>query len=160
VHSTEIDSYAEVARRAGIIDDADTERYLAESVRAARIIGIRDAPATRAAMRAYLDSKRPELKITDEARRGVANLFTPGTQAPTVSKVAMPLAATLAVATLPRWARRMYGLPGLPTTDLGVTLALRALRGASDRLPDIPAPPEIVRARELVRARTPRNRFS
>ena len=38
--------------------------------------------------------------------------------------------------TLPRWARRMYGLPGLPTTDLGATAALRALRGLTDRLPD------------------------
>ena len=57
----------------------------------------------------------------------------------------------LALATLPRWARRMYGLPGLPTTDLGATAALRALRRATDLLPDVPAPPEIERARELVR---------
>ena len=29
----------------------------------------------------------------------------------------------LAFALLPRWTRRMYRLPGLPTTDLGATLA-------------------------------------
>ena len=47
----------------------------------------------------------------------------------------------------------MYGLPGLPTTELGVTLTLRGLRAATDLLPDPPAPPEVVRARKLVRAR-------
>jgi len=31
---------------------------------------------------------------------------------------------------LPRWARRLYGLPGLPTTDLSATLAVRAMRRA------------------------------
>jgi hypothetical protein len=45
----------------------------------------------------------------------------------------------------------MYGLPGLPTTDLGVTVALRALYTATKVLPDIPAPPEVARARRLVR---------
>ena len=35
---------------------------------------------------------------------------------------------TLAFAMLPRWARRMYGAPGLPTTDAAATLAGRALR--------------------------------
>src|SRR4051794_3356736 len=34
VHCAEIDSYADVARRAGVIDDEGVERYLAESVRA------------------------------------------------------------------------------------------------------------------------------
>ena len=59
--------------------------------------------------------------------------------------------ATLALATLPRWARRMYGLPGLPSTDLGASATLRALRTLTGLLPDVPAPPEIVRARRLVR---------
>ena len=34
---------------------------------------------------------------------------------------------------MPRWARRMYGSPGLPTTDLGTTLALKALRATLTR---------------------------
>jgi hypothetical protein len=38
VHCAEIDSYADVAHRAGIIDEDATEQYLAESVRAARIM--------------------------------------------------------------------------------------------------------------------------
>jgi hypothetical protein len=37
---------------------------------------------------------------------------------------------------LPRWARRLYGLPGLPSTDLGATLAGHALRAAAHQLPE------------------------
>ena len=36
---------------------------------------------------------------------------------------------------LPRWARRLYGLPGLPTTDLSATLAVRAMRRAVALVP-------------------------
>jgi len=151
VHSTEIDSYAEVARRAGILDEDGVDAYLAESVRAARVIGLADAPASRRTMRAYLERVRPELKLTDEARRAVGNVFNPKDGSPTVRRLAVSGVATLALATLPRWARRMYGLPGLPSTDLGATATMRGLRTLTDLLPDVPAPPEIVRARRLVR---------
>jgi hypothetical protein len=53
------------------------------------------------------------------------------------------------MATLPRWARRMYGLPGLPTTDLAVTAALRSLRIATGMMPDLPAPSATQRARRF-----------
>ena len=36
----------------------------------------------------------------------------------------------------PRWARRMHGLPGLPTTDLAAGLAVRGLRAAALALPE------------------------
>ncbi|HEY4419688.1 MAG TPA: oxygenase MpaB family protein [Pseudonocardia sp.] len=155
VHSTEIDSYADIARRAGIIDGHEVDQYLAESVRAARVVGLPAAPASRTEMRTYLESMRPELGLTDEARHAVGNMFAPkGGPAPTVvTKLAVPAIASLALATLPRWARRMYGLPGMPTTDLGATLTLRTLRTATHLLPDMPAPPEIQRARRLVHGR-------
>ena len=41
----------------------------------------------------------------------------------------------LRVSFLPAWARRMYGLPGLPTTDITATLTARALRATIRRLP-------------------------
>lgn len=154
VHCTEIDSYADIARRAGIIDDREADRYFAESVRAARVVGVPTAPASRAEMQAYLKSMRPELGLTDEARRAVGNLFSPKGPAPTVTKLAIPAVASLALATLPRWARRMYGLPGVPTTDFSATVTLRTLRVATHLLPDVPAPPDIERARRLVRARS------
>ena len=45
----------------------------------------------------------------------------------------------LAFAMLPRWTRRLYGLPGLPTTDLSATIAARsAAHGADDPAEAIP----------------------
>ena len=41
----------------------------------------------------------------------------------------------LSAALLPRWARRLYHLPGWPTTDLTATLAARALRTATLTMP-------------------------
>ncbi|WP_252444236.1 oxygenase MpaB family protein [Pseudonocardia humida] len=152
VHSTEVDSYAQVALRAGLLDGAGADRYLAESLRAARVIGLDDAPTSRAEMAAYMQRMRPRLALTDEARLAVGNLFAPKGHAPTLVKLAIPTVALVSLGTLPRWARRMYGLPGLPTTDLGVTATLRALRSATDVLPDVPAPPGIERARRLVRS--------
>lgn len=153
VHNAEIDSYVSVARRAGVVDDAEADAYVAESVRAAEIVGLDPAivPASRAGLAAYFDRVRPQLRLTDEARRGVGGLLTPQPSAPTGIALTLSSIAALSFSTLPRWARRMYGLPGLPTTDLGVTVALRALYTASTVLPDLPAPPEIARARRLVR---------
>jgi uncharacterized protein (DUF2236 family) len=140
VHCAEIDSYADVGHRAGIIDNAETEQYLAESVRAASVIGLESAPASRAQMSAYMARMRPALALTDEARLAVGNMFAPRGRAPTTTRLAIPAIASLAMATLPRWARRMYGLPGLPTTDLAATLALRGLRIATHMLPPRPPP--------------------
>ncbi len=151
VHATEIDSYAEIARRAGLLNAAGVELYLAESVRAARVIGLADAPSSRAEMAAYMADVRPELAMTDEARHAVGNLFAPRGEAPARVKLAIPAIAALSLATLPRWARRLYGLPAVPTTDLGATATLRALRTITALLPDIPAPPNIEEARRLVR---------
>ncbi|MFC5994970.1 oxygenase MpaB family protein [Pseudonocardia hispaniensis] len=151
VHCAEIDSYAEIARRAGIVDDAGVERYLAESVRAARVIGLADAPGSRTEMRAYFQRVRPQLRLTDEARRATENLLAPKGSAPQAVKMAVPAVALAALATLPRWARRMYGLPGLPSTDVSMTVTLRILQTVIALLPDAPAPPAVERARGLMR---------
>jgi hypothetical protein len=81
-------------------------------------------------------------------------MFAPRGQAPTTTRLSIAAIASLAMATLPRWARRMYGLPGLPTTDLTATMTLRGLRIATGMLlSDSPAPPAIERARQLIRDR-------
>jgi hypothetical protein len=80
-------------------------------------------------------------------------MFAPRSRAPTATKLSISAIASLAMATLPRWARRMYGLPGLPPTDLAATVALQGLRIATDMRPEGPAPPAIERARQLIRER-------
>ena len=150
VHCGEIDSYVDVAVRAGILDDADADRYVAEQARAAEVVGAAEAPRSRAELATYFDEIRPRLRLTDEAITATTNLMTARLPAPTAVKLAQPPAAALAFATMPRWARRMYGSPGLPTTDPSATLALKALRAASSRLPGPPEPPRIERARRLM----------
>lgn len=154
VHCGEIASYVAVARRSGLVTAAEADRYVAENVRAARVVGLDPAvvPADVAALDRYLHRMRPRLRITDEARRAAGNLFAPRGEAPAPVRLLVSGLSTVALGTLPRWARRLYGLPGLPTTDLSATLTLRALRAGSGVLPDVPAPPEIREARRLVRA--------
>jgi hypothetical protein len=66
-------------------------------------------------------------------------------------RLAVPPFVALSFAALPPWARRLYGAPGLPTTDLAATIAVRALRRATTALPDLPGSPQIERARRLMR---------
>ena len=69
-------------------------------------------------------------------------------------------AAGLAFASLPRWARRLYRSPGLPTTDLGASVTLRGLRAASVVLPASIRHPPAYRAAQKRLAETPIRRLS
>ena len=150
VHCGEIDSYADAALRAGVLDEAETDRYIAENAVAAEVVGAAPAPRSRAEMTAYFDEMRPRLRLTDEAIIATTNLMTARHPAPWPVKLGLPPVAALGFASMPRWARRMYGQPGLPTTDLSTTLALKAIRAATARLPSPPDTPQMERARRLM----------
>ena len=49
--------------------------------------------------------------------------------------VAVPPLTALAFASLPGWARRMYGVPSTPLTDLAATAGLRAFQEGATRIP-------------------------
>ena len=91
-------------------------------------------------MKQYFTEVRSELRLTDEARRGVRVLAVPPmpkrVRFLTPARPAWAGLAGVAFALLPSWARRMYKLPGLPTTDLAATGALRAIRAGVVALPD------------------------
>ena len=139
-------------------NDADADRYIAESARAAEVVGAADAPRSRAEMKAYFDEIRPRLRLTDEAITGTTNLMTARMPAPVVGEADAAAHRGAGVREHARWARRMYGSPGLPTTDLSTTLALKALRATLTRIPGPPEPPHMQRARRLMveAARCPR----
>ena len=82
VHCGEIDSYVDVAMRSGALSEADADRYVAESGRAAEVVGAADAPRSRAELKAYFDEIRPRLRLTDEAITGTVNLMTARLPAP------------------------------------------------------------------------------
>jgi uncharacterized protein (DUF2236 family) len=142
VHCCEVESFLTTYQRAGGgLSAADVDRYYAEQTRAAAVVGLdpADVPANAAEMAAYFDRIRPELAVDRRARRVAGYVVRP--PMPTWVAVATPArpawagVAGLAVALLPRWARRLYRLPGLPMTDASATAAVRALRLASGRAP-------------------------
>jgi uncharacterized protein (DUF2236 family) len=81
---------------------------------------------------------RPELVAGDQTAEVVRFLTLP--PIPRLVGLAGARLGWLAVsgvgfALLPRWARRLYGLPGLPTTDLSATLTVKAVRRAVAMVP-------------------------
>ena len=133
VHCCLVDSFLTTYRRAGgPLTDAEADAYVAEQVRAAALVGIDPAaaPASVRELAAYFALMRPELRATAEARRAAAFVLLPPmpSRRLAVAKPAWAGVAGTAFALLPRWARRLYGLPGIPTTDLTATATVRALR--------------------------------
>jgi uncharacterized protein (DUF2236 family) len=142
VHCCEVDSLLSVARRGGLpLTDDDADRYVAEQVTAATLIGVEpaDVPDSVAALAGYFEAMRPSLAVTPAARDAYRLIVLP--PMPTWVRYLTPAQpawgglAALAVALLPPWARRMYSLPGLGLTDAAATPALKAFRQALLRLP-------------------------
>ena len=152
VHCCEVDSLLTTARRAGApISQDDADAYLREQVLTAEMVGIpaRSVPASMTQLQRYFRDVRPELRLTDEARRGVKRLAIPPmtkwVKLLTPARPAWAGLAGLAFATQPKWARRIYRMPGLPTTDLAATGALKAIRAGIVALPDKWTGPQHVR---------------
>ncbi|MCO5992534.1 oxygenase MpaB family protein [Actinoallomurus rhizosphaericola] len=142
VHCAEVSSYLEVARRSGLrLTDRQADRYLAEQRRSATYVGLHeeDVPGSLAEMDAFFAEMRPRLKVTPEARSTVRFLLWP--RLPEEMRwlsagkpMYVPFGA-LCYYSLPRWARRMYGiLPEMPGPV--VTAALRSFRLAANALPE------------------------
>ncbi|TMR97042.1 oxygenase MpaB family protein [Nonomuraea basaltis] len=131
VHVGEVDSYLSVARRAGVrLTDAEADAFVSEWRRAAEVVGLngQDVPGSVAELRDYIDAERPGLRFVSEAAHPLRlSLNAPLPLLLTPLKPALPALTLLAFATLPRWARRLYGLPATPVGDLWATATLRTL---------------------------------
>ena len=142
VHCCEVESFVTTVLRGGLrLTPEEIDRYYDEQVRTAELIGIPGAtvPASAAAMEAYFDGARTELMAGPEARRVarfiLAPPMPPKVRYLTPARPAWLGIGVLAFSLLPRWARRMYRLPGLPTTDLSAAVASRGLRFAALSVP-------------------------
>ncbi len=158
VHCTEIGSYAEIARRSGLpVSPAELDTFVDEQRRAAAVVGLDPAtvPASMAELGSYVAAMRPRLRVTPEARTALLRSFSPPIPAPyTPLKLAAPALTSLAFATLPRWARRMYGVPATPVADAAATAALHALRQGTSGVPGrVLLRPAVMTARACARAR-------
>ncbi|TDC35739.1 DUF2236 domain-containing protein [Micromonospora sp. 15K316] len=149
VHVTEVESFLDTARRAGLpLTPAEADGYYTEQRRAATLVGLDPAtvPGTAAEVGEYYRSVRPELRMTREAAETALFLTAP----PLPWKLSLPVrlgltlgpprwaylgVAGTALALLPAWARRMYGGLGLPTTALSADVTVRGLRMVLAALP-------------------------
>ncbi|NDL59624.1 oxygenase MpaB family protein [Phytoactinopolyspora mesophila] len=141
VHVCEVDSFVTTARRAGVrLSDDDVDRYYGEQVRAGELIGLDPAtiPDSAEAVAEYFQNIRPELALTPAARdvaRFLALPPMPRRYGWTVGRPAWLMVAGSAFTLLPRWARRLYRMPGVPVTDVAATVNVRWLRTLARLLP-------------------------
>ncbi|HEX5996690.1 MAG TPA: oxygenase MpaB family protein [Jiangellales bacterium] len=146
VHVTEVESFVTTARRAGLsLTDREVDQYLAEQVRAAELVGLdpHSVPSSAEAVNDYYSLMRPSLALTPpavEVARFLAVPPMPHGLGWTPARPAWFGVAAVAFGLLPRWARRLYRMPGLPTTGVAATLAARVIRVAFRALPLKPAP--------------------
>jgi len=121
VHCSEISSYADVARRSGVpLTPRELDTFVDEQRRSAAVVGLDPAavPASVAGLDQYFGSMRARLRVTPEARRAVLRSFNPALPMPWLPlKLLVPGIAALAYASLPRWARRRYGIPASPLNE-------------------------------------------
>lgn len=151
VHCGEIDSYVNVASRCGMrLSQAELDEFVAEQRRSAAVVGLDPAivPGSMAELDAYYQRMRPSLAVCAEARQAFVQSFVLDIPWPyTGLKIVVPPLNVLGFSSLPRWARRKYGAPGSPLTDLSVTLTLRAMHQATSRVPrhllGIPDPEDV-----------------
>ena len=146
VHVTEVESFVTTARRAGLaLTDREVDQYLAEQVRAAELLGLdpHSVPSSAAAVDDYYSLMRPSLALTPPAIEVARFLVAPpmphGLGWTPVRPAWMGVAA-VGFGLLPRWARRLYRMPGLPTTELAATVAARVGRLALGAVPLKPGP--------------------
>lgn len=141
VHVTEVESFLTTARRAGVrVTAADADAYYQEQRRCAALVGLdpETVPGSAEEVAEYYRAIRPELRLTRAAAEGAVFMAVPPMRwwlGWTPARAGWLGLMALAMALLPPWARRLYGLPGLPTTDLTATLSTRALRLTLATLP-------------------------
>lgn len=135
IHCCEAESmWTTYARCGARIGPGDADRYYGEQRRSAELVGLDPlaVPATAQEMASYFRRVRPGLRAGPDARRAARFVLAPPMPARvrwlTPAALGWGALATLSAGLLPAWARRLYGLPGLPPGDVAAVTALRALR--------------------------------
>ena len=118
VHVTEADSFLTAYQlyAAEPLSAEEADRYVAQTGFVNERLGVLDPPQTVAELRAVLESYRPELQSTPEAR-DAARFLLVHPPLPLAARPGYAALAAGAVAMLPRWARWPLRLPYLPVTE-------------------------------------------
>lgn len=142
VHMAMVDAFLDTAIRSGLqLSEAEQDRYIDEMITFALLVGIEESrvPRSRRELSEYFREISGELSASDDAKR--AALFIAIPPLPPLLRFGTPIAplwggiASLAAASLPRWARSLYGWPTLPGHESATDLALKSTRSALKLLP-------------------------
>jgi uncharacterized protein (DUF2236 family) len=149
LHCCQVDSFLDLTHRGGLdISPAEADTYLREQVRSAVAWGCEPehVPTSRRELMLYFRRVRPRLAMTTRAR-----VFADAVVAPPLPDVmlltqrgrpAWAPAAGLAFASLPGWARRLYGSrPAVGPASLAQAATTVALHTVRDGLSGRPALP-------------------
>ena len=134
IYVTATESFCSTALRAGLaLTPAEVDRYYDEQREVAVLVGLDrdDVPADAAGVQDYYQAIRPALRVDEHVREVARVLAVPTMPYGLGWTPARPLwmgVSAFAFSLLPPWARRLHGVPALPTTDLAATLGSRALR--------------------------------
>lgn len=135
VHVAEVESYLSVTRRAGLrLTRAEADRYVTEQRWSAELVGLDPAmvPGSVAEIGRYYERMRPALRAIPEAKQALRfTIRPPMPKVVSLGTPARPAWATIAFlgfATLPRWARRLYGFRAPVSFDAATTTAAHAMR--------------------------------
>jgi uncharacterized protein (DUF2236 family) len=135
IHAVEVHSALFSYRSyAGRLADADADRYVVEMIRVAELLGLPPAMAPRSVgeLRDYLRSV-DGLQLTLGARESLRLILYP--PMPLALRPLWVLPASAAIASLPRFARRLYGLPWFTPATPSVRATMFALTRFLNLLP-------------------------
>ena len=162
VHMAMVDAFLDTAIRSGLqLSEAEQDRYIDEMITFALLVGIEESrvPRSRRELSEYFLEISGELSASDDAKR--AALFIAIPPLPPLLRFGTPIAplwggiASLAAASLPRWARSLYGWPTLPGHESATDLALKSTRSALKLLPQsFRESPQMKAARERNRVKS------
>ena len=129
----------------------DADRYVAEMVIAAELVGVPAGltPASVAELDGYLASVRPELRCTPAASESMAYLLDPPGLDEDIAEIWRDVRYGAVIA-LPDWAREMYGYQAPPLTP-GRREEIRQVLGILDAV--FLGEPGVLEARQRIMAR-------
>lgn len=143
VHNCEVDSFLVSSRLSGLdLTGAEADQYVREQRIAGRLVGVPEdlMPSTTSELAEYFQQIRPKLRLTREAVRGARYVVAPPmslrVELLTPARLGWTSLSALAIGMLPRWARRMYGLPATPIGDYATAAGMKALARTVAALPE------------------------
>jgi len=151
IHAAMVDSIVHIVQRYGrMLEAADADRYVAEMVGFAELVGVpaEQVPATVAALQEYMESVEP-LRATPAALDAISVVLDPPGLGEDMRELWHDL-GQVAAGTLPGWARSMYGF-GKPDPELMEREQVRQLIGALDL--GFESLPGVMEARERIELR-------